>query len=45
MPKKSKSPKIQKIKSAIKNGTYDIEKAIEGTADKIVNYPQCLLWK
>lgn len=45
MPKKSKSAKIQKIKNAIKNGTYDMERAIEGAADKIVDYPQCLLWK
>ena len=33
------------IKKAIKNGTYDLEKAIESTAEKIVDYPQSLLWK
>lgn len=42
MFKKSKSPKVRKIKSAIKNGTYDVAKAIDGAADRIVDNPQCL---
>lgn len=43
--KSKKSAKVLKIISAIKNGTYDIKKAIEGSADKIANYPQSLAWK
>lgn len=42
---KQLSPKIKAIKRAIKNGTYDWKKAVEDTADKIVKYPQALLWK
>ena len=49
MPKKSKkstkSTKVIKIKGAIKNGTYDIKKAIEGAADRIIDYPQSLAWR
>lgn len=45
MFKKSKSAKVRNIKSAIKSGTYDIKKAIEGAADRIVDYPQSLAWK
>ena len=37
--------KIKRIKDQIKNGTYDWKKAIEGAADKIINYPQALLWR
>lgn len=37
--------KLGEIKEAVKNGSYDLEKAIEGTADKILEYPQCLLWR
>ena len=40
-----KSDKIKAIKSAIKNGTYDLDKAVEDSADRIANYPQALLWK
>ena len=44
MPK-IKNPKVVEIKKAIKNGTYDWNKAIKGTAVVIVDYPQSLLWK
>lgn len=44
MPK-IKNPKVAEIKKAIKNGTYDWDKAIEYTADRIAEYPQALLWK
>lgn len=37
--------KIKQIKKAIKKGTYDWEKAIQSSADKIVDYPQALLWR
>ena len=40
-----KSEKVLKIKSAIKSGTYDIKKAIEGAAERIVDNPQCLAWR
>lgn len=36
---------IKLIKEQIKKGTYDWKKAIEDTANKIVEYPQALLWK
>lgn len=40
----ARSAKIKKIKSQIKNGTYNWQKAIESAAEKIINYPQALLW-
>lgn len=42
---KKKSPKIVALKKAIKSGKYDWGKAVADTADKILNYPQALLWK
>lgn len=36
--------KVEKIKEAIKNGTYDWEAAIEHTAERILEYPESLLW-
>lgn len=42
---KKKSEKVKKIKKEIKNGTYDLEKAIKHTAELILDYPQSLLWK
>lgn len=41
----TKEEKIKRIKSQIKNGTYNWQKAIEGAAEKILNYPQALLWR
>ena len=41
--KKIKNPKVAEIKKAIKNGTYDVKKAIEGAADRIVDNPWTLL--
>ena len=37
--------KIKEIKKSIKNGSYDLEAAIEGAAEKILEYPQALLWR
>ena len=37
--------KIKEIKKAIKNGTYDLQAAIEDTAKKIVEHPESLLWR
>ena len=41
----ARAAKIKRIKSQIKNGTYNWQKAIEGAAEKISNYPQALLWR
>ena len=52
MIKKNKNKKmterekrIKEIKKSIKNGSYDLKAAIEDTAEKILNYPQALLWR
>ena len=37
--------RIKEIKKSIKNGSYNWEEAIEDTAEKILNYPQALLWR
>ena len=39
------SDKLKQLKKAIKGGKYDWKKAIEDTANKIVDYPQALLWR
>lgn len=40
-----RNEKVEAIKTAIKNGTYDMEAAIEGAADRIVDNPICLAWR
>ena len=37
--------RIKEIKKSIKNGSYDLKTAIEGAAEKILEYPQSLLWR
>ena len=37
--------KIKALKKAIKKGTYDWAAAIEDTAERIIDYPQALLWR
>ena len=37
--------KIREIKKSIRNGCYDWKAAIEGAAEKIIEYPQALLWR
>jgi hypothetical protein len=39
------SEKIKKLRKQIKEKTYNLEKAIEGAADRIAEYPQALLWR
>lgn len=39
------SEKIKNLKKAIKKGNYDWNTAIADTANKIVDYPQSLLWR
>lgn len=41
----TKQEKIKKIKKAIKNKTYNWEKAIEKATEKILNNPEVLLWR
>lgn len=45
MKTKTTNPKVAEIKKAIKKGSYDWKKAIEGAADKIVKNPEVLLWR
>lgn len=40
----TRSEKIKEIKDAIKNRTFDWDKAIEDAAKKIVENPESLLW-
>lgn len=39
------STKVQEIKAAIKAGTYNMEEAIKGAANKIADNPEALLWR
>ena len=41
----NKQEKIKAIKKAIKNKTYDWQKAIEDTANTIIEHPETLLWR
>lgn len=36
--------KIKNLKKAIKNGTYDWTTVIEHTAERIIEYPESLIW-
>lgn len=38
-------PKIKEIKGSIQNGSYDWDKAIEDSANKILDNPESLLWQ
>lgn len=37
--------KVEMIKKAIKSKTYDLEAAIKGAVEKILEYPESLLWR
>lgn len=39
------SEKVKEIKAAIKNGTYDWNKAVETTAEKLVLLNELNMWK
>lgn len=43
--KNEREKKIGEIKKSIKNGSYDWKAAIECAAEKILEYPQALLWR
>lgn len=38
------SEKVKAIKEAIKTGKYDWKGVVEQAADKIMEYPESLLW-
>ena len=42
---KKMTNKVKEIKKAIKNKTYNWEKAIEHTAERICDNPESLLWR
>ena len=37
--------KVEMIKKAIKDKTYDWEAAIQGAAERILEHPESLLWR
>ena len=37
--------KVETIKKAIKDKTYDWEAAIQGAAERILEHPESLLWR
>ena len=37
--------KIKVLKKAIKKGNYNLEKAIQNAADRIIDNPQVLVWR
>lgn len=37
--------KVEMIKKAIRAKTYDLEAAIKGAAEKILEHPEVLLWR
>lgn len=39
------SSKIKELKKAIKNSTYNWEAAIASAAERIIEYPESLLWR
>lgn len=41
----TRSEKIKKIKKEIKKGSYDWSKAVKSAVEKIMSYPQALLWR
>lgn len=41
----TREEKVALIKEMIKSGIYDWETAIEMTADRILDYPESLLWQ
>lgn len=42
---KRPSAKVMAVKAAISNGSYNWDKAIENSAEKILNNPESLLWR
>ena len=45
MPEELSMTKVEMIKKAIKDKTYDWEAAIKGAAERILEHPESLLWR
>ena len=45
MPEELSVTKVEMIKKAIKDKTYDWEAAIKGAAERILEHPESLLWR
>lgn len=45
MPEELSMTKVEMIKKAIKDKTYDWEAAIQGAAERILEHPESLLWR
>lgn len=45
LKKKNLSPKVKELKKAIKNKSYNLNKAVEKTAEVICDHPEVLLWR
>ena len=45
VPEELSMTKVEMIKKAIKDKTYDWEAAIKGAAERILEHPESLLWR
>ena len=45
VPEELNMTKVEMIKKAIKDKTYDWEAAIKGAAERILEHPESLLWR
>ena len=45
VPEELSMTKVEMIKKAIKDKTYDWEAAIKGVAERILEHPESLLWR
>lgn len=45
VPEELSVTKVERIKKAIKDKTYDWEAAIKGAAERILEHPESLLWR
>ena len=45
VPEELNVTKVEMIKKAIKDKTYDWEAAIKGAAERILEHPESLLWR
>ena len=45
VPEELSVTKVEMIKKAIKDKTYDWEAAIQGAAERILEHPESLLWR
>ena len=45
VPEELSMTKVEMIKKAIKDKTYDWEAAIKGAAERVLEHPESLLWR